>query len=40
MTRVSAADPLVFLGQEQEGFLLVQSSEGMSWVMKVLVQVP
>ena len=40
LTKVMTSQPLVFLGAEEDGFIMVQSSEGAGWIMKVLVAKP
>lgn len=37
VTRVARSDALVYLGVEENGFLMVQSPEGAGWIRKVLV---
>jgi len=38
LSTVTAADQLVFLGQEQNGHLLVQGADGQGWINKLLVE--
>jgi len=38
LSKVTTADPLVFLGEEQNGHLLVQSADTQGWINKLLVE--
>lgn len=38
LSKVTTADPLVFLGEEQNGHLLVQGADSQGWINKLLVE--